>query len=422
VREPVIITGIGAITPLGVGASVLHDRWAAGECGIEDGIGRCAGFEPADWLSKKEIRRTPRFAQLTLAATEEACTQARWTEGLPCEPERVGCVIGTGLGAQTTLETQAVTYVERGAVGIPPLQVATALGNSAAVSVQLRYGLKGESYGVVGACAAGAQAIGAALRMIRGGEVDAVVVGGAEAAISDIVISSLQIIGAISKVGISRPFDRRRDGFVLGEGAGVLVLESADLARQRGAPELGRIVGYGASSDAFHVTAPPPDGAGSIQALFAAFRQAEIEPGDVQYVNAHGTSTPLNDRTETLALKEVFDSHAYEVQVSSTKSVIGHLVGAAGAVEAIATLCALKTRTVAPTVGLEEPEEGLDLNFVPRSAQPLREPEPDHPPIAISNSFGFGGHNTVLVMEPGAAPLHDGGPPDEGAGASDGPR
>jgi 3-oxoacyl-[acyl-carrier-protein] synthase II len=410
VSEPLVITGIGAVTPLGVGASTLHGRWAAGECGIVDGLGRCLEFEPGEWLSRKEIRRTPRFAQMALAATAEAVAQAGWADGLPCGPDRVGCVIGTGIGAQTTIESQTLTYVERGPVAIPPLQVATALGNSAAVSVQLRYGLKGESYGVVGACAAGAQAIGAAMRMIRGGEVDAMVVGGAESAISEIVSASLQILGASSKLGLSRPFDRQRDGFVLGEGAGIMVLESAALARERGAPELGRITGYGASSDAFHVTAPPPDAAGSIQALWAAFRQAGIAPEDVQYVNAHGTSTVLNDRAETLALKTVFGSHADKVQVSSTKSAIGHLIGAAGAVEAIAALYVLQTEVVPPTVGLEDPEEGLDLNFVPGAAQPLHPPRPGRPPIAISNSFGFGGHNTVLVMEPGETPL----PADDG--------
>jgi 3-oxoacyl-[acyl-carrier-protein] synthase II len=405
VSEPVVITGIGAVTPLGVGAPALHERWAAGECGIEDGLGRCKEFDPSDWLSKREIRRTPRFAQMTLAAAEEAFTQAGWTQGLPVEAGRIGCVIGTGIGAQTTIEAQAVEYVKRGRNATPPLQVATALANSAAVGVQLRYGLKGESYGIVGACAAGGQAIGSAMRMIRSGEVDAMLVGGAESSISEMVTSSLQILGAISKLGISRPFDRRRDGFVLGEGAGVLVLESTTLARGRGAPELGRIIGYGASSDAFHVTAPPPDGSGSIQALRALFRQAGIEPADVQYVNAHGTSTPLNDRAETIALKQVFGDHVYDVQVSSTKSTIGHLIGAAGAVEAIATLYALRTGTVPPTIGLEESEEGLDLNFVPGEAQALRPPRAGRPAIAISDSFGFGGHNTVLAMEPGPTPL-----------------
>jgi len=400
-----VITGVGAVTPLGVGASTLHARWAAGDCGIEDGLGRAKEFDPTAWLSKREIRRTPRFAQMTLAAAEEAFTQAGWGDGLPAEAGRVGCVIGTGIGAQTTIEAQAIDYVKRGRNATPPLQVATALANSAAVGVQLRYGLKGESYGIVGACAAGGQAIGTALRMIRGGEVDAMLVGGAESSISEMVTSSLLILGALSKLGISRPFDQRRDGFVLGEGAGVLALESATLARERGAPELGRIIGYGASSDAFHVTAPPPDGAGSIQALRAVLRQADIEPSDVQYVNAHGTSTPLNDRAETTALKQVFGDHAYEIQVSSTKSTIGHLVGAAGAVEAIATLYALQTGTVPPTIGLEEPEEGLDLNFVPGEAQPLKPPRPGRPAIAISDSFGFGGHNTVLAIEPGTTPL-----------------
>lgn len=415
--EPVIITGIGAITPLGVGASTLHARWAAGECGLAEGLGRCVGFEPSDWLSKKEIRRAPRFAQLTLAAADEAVAQAGWQDGMPCDAERVGCVIGTGIGAQTTIESQTVVFAERGALALPPLQLATAMGNAAAVGVQLRYGVKGESYGLVGACAAGAQAIGAAIRMIRGGEVDAMIVGGAESGISDMVLASLDILGASSKLGISRPFDRRRDGFVLGEGAGVLVLESASLVRERGGPELGRIVGYGGSSDAFHVTAPPPDATGSVQALRTALRDAEITPADVQYVNAHGTSTVLNDRSETVALKSVFQMHAYDIQVSSTKSAIGHLVGAAGAVEAIATLYALQTQTVPPTIGLDEPEEGLDLNFVPLRAQPLQPPGPGRSPVAISNCFGFGGHNTVLVIEPGKTPLSTqppGGAPADG--------
>jgi 3-oxoacyl-[acyl-carrier-protein] synthase II len=404
VSEPIIITGVGAVTPLGVGAPTLHARWAAGECGLADGLGRCAEFDPGEWLSKKEIRRAPRFAQLTLAAADEALAQAGWADGFPCDAERVGCVIGTGIGAQTTIESQSIVFSERGALALPPLQLATAMGNAAAVGVQLRYGVKGESYGLVGACAAGAQAIGAALRMIRGGEVDAMIVGGAESGISDMVLASLQVLGASSQVGISRPFDRRRDGFVLGEGAGVLVLESASLVRSRGGPELGRIVGYGGSSDAFHVTAPPPDAAGAVQALRSALRDADVEPGDIQYVNAHGTSTVLNDRSETLALKSVFGAHAYQLQVSSTKSAIGHLIGAAGAVEAIATLYALQAQMVPPTIGLEEPEEGLDLDFVPVHAQPLRKPK-HGPAMAVSNCFGFGGHNTVLVVEPGQAPL-----------------
>ncbi len=403
--EAVVITGVGAITPLGVGTHALYTRWMAGECGLAGGIGRCSEFEPTDWLTRKEARRTPRFAQLTLVSADEAVRQAGWDRGLPCEPERVGCVIGTGVGAQTTIESHADLFRSKGVASVSPLRMATALGNAAAVGVQLRYGLKGESFGMMGACAAGAQALGAGVRMIRAGEVDAMIVGGAEAAISEQILKLLEMIGAGSKCGISRPFDRRRDGFVLGEGAGVLVLESLRLARAREAPILGYVVGYGASSDAYHVTAPPPDGNGGVQALKAAFRDAGIDARDVQYVNAHGTSTVLNDRSETVALKRAFSEHARKLQISSTKSAIGHLIGAAGAVEAIATLYTLHTKVVAPTLGLEEREEGLDLDYVPLRAQALRDPAPGHPAIAISNCFGFGGHNSVVVIEPGDASL-----------------
>jgi 3-oxoacyl-[acyl-carrier-protein] synthase II len=399
--EPVVITGMGAVTPLGVGAPTLHRRWAAGECGLVDGLGTCAEFEPGDWLSKKEIRRTSRFTQLALAASDEALKQAGWGTGLPYESERIGCIIGTAIGAHDTVETQMLAYKKRGVVGVPPLQVATAMGNAAAVGVQIRYGLKGESYGLVGACAAGAQAIGAAQRMISAGQLDAAVVGGAESTMSEFVSISLRLLGATSEIGLSRPFDRRRDGFVLSEGAGILVLESAAQARKRKAPEFGRIIGYGASSDAYHVTAPPEDGSGGAQALRAALRHATIEPGDIQYVNAHGTSTLLNDRSETAALKSVFGAHAYDLQVSSTKSAIGHMIGAAGAVEAIATLYALQAKIVPPTIGLEEPEDGLDLNYVPARAQPLRDPQSGNHATAVSNCFGFGGHNAVVVLQPG---------------------
>jgi 3-oxoacyl-[acyl-carrier-protein] synthase II len=403
--QPVAITGVGAVTPLGVGAEMLYARWAAGECGLADGIGPCREFEASEWLSRKEARRTPRFAQLTLVSADEAVRQAGWDEQLPCDPERIGCVIGTGIGAQTTVESQSELYREKGISSVSPLRLATAMGNAAAVGVQLRYGLKGESFGLMGACAAGAQALGAAVRMIRAGEVDAMVAGGAEAAISQRILKLLEVIGAGSESGISRPFDRRRDGFVLGEGAGVLTLESLDLAHARGAPIFGYLLGYGGSSDAYHVTAPPPDGAGGVQALRAAFRDGGIDPEEVQYVNAHGTSTLLNDRSETVALKTAFGDYAYKLQISSTKSAIGHLIGAAGAVEAIATLYTLQAKVVAPTLGLEEPEEGLDLDYVPLRAVPLRAPAPGHDPIAISNCFGFGGHNSVVALKSGPSPL-----------------
>lgn len=402
-REPIVVTGVGAVTPLGVGAAALSERWTAGVCGIADGLGACREFDPGAFMTRKEVRRTPRFGQLALVAAEEALAGAGWSESLPYAADRIGCVIGTGVAAQTTIEEQSEVYRVRGIRAIPPLQLATALGNAAAVSIQLRFGLRGESFGVSGACAAGAQAIGSAIRMLVNDEADAVVVGGAESALSDRVVASLRLMGAGSESGISRPFDRRRDGFVLGEGAGVLVLESAELARRRRGPELARIVGYGASSDAFHVTAPPPDGAGAVTALRNALRDAGIEPRDVLYVNAHGTATLLNDRSETTALKKTFGDYAYEMQISSTKSAVGHLIGAAGAIEAIATIAALNQRVVPPTLALEEPEEGLDLDYVPLHAKPMREPAPGRPRIAISNCFGFGGHNSVLVLSPGSS-------------------
>lgn len=398
--EPIIVTGTGAVTPLGVGAATLHERWASGACGIEDGLGACQEFVASDWLSKREIRRTPRFSQLAIAAASEALADAGWDGGMPYDAARVGCVMGTGYGPMTTLEESWDVMRKRGMNAVNPFMIVTSTANAAAVALQLRHGIKGESYGLVAACAAGAQAIGAGIRMLQNGTADAVLVGGAESGLSDRVRASLEILGALSASGTSRPFDRRRDGFVLGEGAGVLVLETAAAARARGATERARIVGYGSSSDAYHVTAPPEDGRGSVAAVEAALESASVAPADVQYVNAHGTATILNDRTETIAIKRVFGEHASRLQVSSTKSAVGHLIGAAGAVEAIATIYALRTKTVAPTLGLEEPEEGLDLDYVPLRQQPLRPPAPGRRPVAISNCFGFGGHNAVLVIEP----------------------
>ena len=400
----VAITGVGVVSPLGVGARSLHERWTAGECGLTDGVGVCTDFDANDWLTVKEQRRTPRFGQLALAACAEAFEQSGWSDGIPYDPERVGCVIGTGIGPEATIESQHDSF--RDGRRLEPMQMATAMGNAATKNIQLRYGLKGESCGVVGACASGAQAIGQAIRMIRSGEVDAVVAGGAESPITPMIRTALGLIGATSKTGLSRPFDRRRDGFVLAEGAGVLILERPDGARGRSAPTLASVIGYGGSSDAYHVTAPPPDGSGAIAALRRALADAEISPREVQYVNAHGTSTPLNDRVETLALKAVFGAAAYDIPVSSTKSAVGHLIGAAGAVEAIASISALRAQVAPPTLGLEEPEEGLDLDYVPLRSRPLPERPNARGRVAISNCFGFGGHNSVLVIRDG----------DDGAG------
>ena len=267
--------------------------------------------------------------------------------------------------------------------------------NAAAGMLALRFGLHGPSHSVASACAAGADAISAAARLIRSGEADAVVTGGSEAALTPLARAAFGNMGATSPSGISRPFDARRDGFVMGEGAGVLVLEDAEVAAERGHPVLGELLGHGASSDAHHITAPQPEGAGAASAIRRALDAAGVEPHEVDYVNAHGTSTPLNDRAETMALKEALGEAADATPVSSTKSVIGHLLGAAGAVEAIVTLLALRERVAPPTVGWEERDEGMDLDYVPES-RPL-ETNGDGA-VGISNACGFGGHNVVLCL------------------------
>jgi 3-oxoacyl-[acyl-carrier-protein] synthase II len=396
-RRRVVITGMGAITPLGPGARTLFERWAAGEVGIEDGEAPCGWFDPREALGAKLARRTDRFAQFALAASDEALADAGWEDGaVPCEPERIGCVIGTGIGGIGTIETQQDVLRDRGAGRVSPLSVPLLMSNAAAGTVAMRHSLRGQSYGVASACAAGAHAIGTAVRMIQAGDADAVVCGGAEAALTGLARAGFAAMGATSESGVSRPFDARRDGFVMGEGAGVLVLEDESVASARGARVLGEVLGYGATSDAYHLTAPEPEGSGAARAVSLALADAGVSPGELSYVNAHGTSTPLNDRSETAALKTALGDAASRVPVSSTKSAIGHLLGAAGAVEAIATVLALRRRLAPPTLGFGEREEGLDLDYVPDSARPLA--NGNGRAIGMSNSFGFGGHNAVLVF------------------------
>jgi 3-oxoacyl-[acyl-carrier-protein] synthase II len=395
-RRRVVITGVGAITPLGIGSEPLIERWSAGECGIEDGVGRCREFDPLDFLSKKEARRLDRFAQMAIAAAEEALGQAGSGDGLPYEGHRVGCVIGTGIGGLPSLEEQQRKLIESGPKAVSPLAVPLMMGNAAAAAVAMRHDLHGHTYGVVSACAAGAHALGDAARIIRAGDADMVVAGGAEAAITGVATAAFTAMGATSPSGTSRPFDARRDGFVIGEGAGVLVLEEAGAAAARGARVLGEILGYGATCDGFHLTAPQPEGLEAARAIGLAIADAGLSATDIDYVNAHGTSTPLNDRSETMALKLALGERAGDVPVSSTKSAIGHLLGAAGAVEAIATVEALRRRQAPPTLGWAEAEEGLDLDYVPDGPRPLE--NGDGRLVAISDSFGFGGHNAVLCL------------------------
>ena len=395
-RTPVI-TGIGAVTPLGVGARTLHERWTAGASGIEDGVAACTEFEPTDHLSTKEVRRSDRFTQLALAAAGEALDDAGWDEP-PYDRDRIGSVIGTGIGGIGTLEKQHLTLQEQGAERVSPLAIPLLMANAAAGVLAMRHGLEGQSFGTVSACAASSHSIGMSARLIAYGDADAVVTGGSESTLTPLATAAFRRMEATSPSGISRPFDRRRDGFVMGEGAGILVLEEESKARERGARILGYVRGYGATSDAHHLTAPEPHGHGAARAIELALADARFEPEEVLYVNAHGTSTPLNDRSETEALKAALgEQQAHAVPVSSTKSTIGHLLGAAGAVEAIATLLALRDRVAPPTLNYEEPDEGLDLDYVPDGARPL--PSGDSPAIGITNSFGFGGHNAVLCLE-----------------------
>jgi 3-oxoacyl-[acyl-carrier-protein] synthase II len=398
VKRRVLITGIGAVTPLGVGARTLHERWAAGVCGIRDGAGACDEFEPSDHLSLKEIRRLDRFAQLAVVAAGEALAQAGWEQDSPYDALKIGCVVATGIGGIGTVETQHDMMRDRGAERVSPLGIPLYMPNAAAAAVSMKHHLQGQSYGVVSACASGAHAVGSAMRMIQYGDADAAVAGGSEATLTEFGFACFNAMQALSPSGISRPFDLRRDGFVMGEGAGILVLEEAEAAQARGATILGEVIGYGSTSDAFHLTAPEPSGEPGSRAIELALKDAGLAPQDISYVNAHGTSTPLNDATETAALKRALgDERAKQVPVSSTKSAIGHLLGAAGAVEAVATVETLRTRVIPPTLGYEVPDPELDLDYVPGEARPLLAAN-GGPPVAVSNSFAFGGHNVALVL------------------------
>ena len=393
-NREIVVTGVGAVTPLGVGARTLYDRWRAGESGIQDGVGAATEFEPTDYLTVKEARRSDRFAQFAMVASDEALAEAGWKDELPYDANRVATLIGTGIGGIGTLEANHKLMLEKGPKAVSPLSIPLLMGNAASAAVSMRHGLRGHSFATLSACAAGAPALGTAARMIQTGDADAVVTGGSEAAITPLAISAFAALDALSDLGISRPFDSQRDGFVMGEGAAVLVLEDGERARARGATILGRLAGYGASSDSSHLTAPEKDGGGAIAAMEDALRDAGLGPQDIVYVNAHGTSTPLNDRAETIAIKHVLGDG---VPVSSLKSAIGPLLGAAGAVEAVATILAMRDRVAPPTLNYEHPEEGLDLDYVPNEARALD--INGKPAVALSNAFGFGGHNAVLCLE-----------------------
>ena len=401
-KRRVVVTGIGAVTPLGIGAQTLHDRWAAGVVGIADGFGRCLDFDPSEHLSVKEARRLDRFSQFALVAAGEAVAQAGWIGGTPYDPYRVSAIIATGIGGQNTVEAQLEVMRERGPRQVSPLGVPQYMPNAAAAAVTMKHKIHGQSFQIGSACSSGAHGIGIAAKMIQYGDADAVICGGTEATLTEFAAASFTNMQALSPSGISRPFDARRDGFVMGEGAGVLVLEEAQSAQERGATILAEIAGYASTTDAHHLTAPDPSGTPAAKAIELCLADAGATADELDYINAHGTSTELNDAAETAAIKTALGELAYRIPISSTKSSVGHLLGAAGAIEAVATIRTLMTGTIAPTLGYEVPDPGLDLDYVPGQSRPLTTHD-GHPPLALSNSFAFGGHNVSLAIRGVAA-------------------
>lgn len=405
----VVITGMGTLTPIGIGLRPFWEALVAGKSGVGqitlfDASGldtriaaEVKGFDPSEYMEKKEVRRMDRYAQMAVAAAAMAIQDAKLDLD-SIDRERIGCWIGSGVGGIQTLEGQARTLVERGPSRISPFFVPMMIANMASGQVSIMFGLKGPNACTVTACASGAHSIGDAFRIVQRGDADIMVAGGAEAGVSLLAMAGFCAARALSRRNdeperASRPFDAERDGFVMGEGAGILVLESLESALSRGAHIYAELVGYGATADAYHITAPAPEGAGAAKAIRLALEDGGIEPHEVDYINAHGTSTELNDYYETLAIKAALGEAAEKVAVSSTKSMTGHLLGAAGGVEAIASVMAIHEGIIPPTINYENPDPRCDLDYVPNEArhQPVR--------VALSNSFGFGGHNAVLAFK-----------------------
>ncbi|MBX6362319.1 MAG: beta-ketoacyl-ACP synthase II [Gemmatimonadetes bacterium] len=407
----VVLTGVGLVTPVGNDVETTWRALLEGKSGgapitqfevTPDFDVRFAcevkGFEPEQYMDRKEVKRTDRFAQFALAASQQAVRAAGLEEQLDSiDKDRVGVLIGSGIGGIATFEEQARTMVERGPKRISPFFVPMFIPDIAAGHVSMRYGFRGPNFATVSACASSAHAVGEAYRMIQRGEADVMIAGGAEATVTPMTIAGFANMKALSTRNdspetASRPFDATRDGFVLGEGAGTLVLERLTHARRRGAPILAELVGFGQSADAYHLTAPAPEGAGAQLAMRAALRDAGIGPEAVGYINAHGTSTPMNDLNETLAVKAVFGEHARKLVMGSTKSMTGHLLGAAGAVEAVICALVVKEGKIPPTINFSSPDPACDLDYA-HNRMVEREVE-----YAASNSFGFGGHNVTLIL------------------------
>ncbi|TWE05176.1 3-oxoacyl-[acyl-carrier-protein] synthase II [Neobacillus bataviensis] len=405
----VVITGIGAVTPVGNDALTTWDNIKKGVSGIGPATifdvdkvdvkiaAEVKDFKPEAFIDKKEARRMGRYSQFAVAASKMAVQDSGIEIGVDIHPERIGVWIGSGIGGLGEFEEQHRKFIEKGQRRVNPFTIPMFIPDMAAGQVSIELGAKGMNNCSVTACASGANSIGDAFRVIQKGDVDMMVAGGTEATITEMTVAGFSNMTALSKNPdpntASRPFDKNRDGFVIGEGAGIIVLEELEHALARGAHIYGELIGYGATGDAHHITTPAPNGEGAQRAMKFALADAGISPEQVDYINAHGTSTYYNDLYETLAIKEVFKEHAYKLSVSSTKSMTGHLLGATGAIEAILSLFAIKEGIIPPTINYETPDEGLDLDYVPNTAKKK------DVQVVLSNSLGFGGHNATLIFK-----------------------
>lgn len=405
----VVITGIGVISPVGTGLDKFWSALTAGVSGIAritrfdptefstQIAGEVKDFDPTGYMDKKEARRMDKFSQYAVVSATMAIEDA----GLDLEAldkDRTGVIVGSGIGGMETFEEQCKVLVNRGPNRVSPFLIPMMIANMAAGQIAIKFGLRGPNITAVTACASSANAIGDAFKLIQRGNAEVVITGGTEAPITPLAVAGFCSAKAMSTRNeeperASRPFDTERDGFVMGEGAAMLVLESLEHAQKRGATIYAELVGYGSTCDAYHITAPDPEGKGAAGAMLMALEDAGLGVEDVQYINAHGTSTPVGDGAEVGAIKKVFGDHAKEVVVSSTKSMTGHMLGAAGAIEGVACVMAIMHSVVPPTINLENPDPALDLDFVPNKAREM------NVNVALSNSFGFGGHNVTLAFK-----------------------
>lgn len=404
----VVVTGLGVVTALGHDVPTFWSSLLAGRCGVRrislfdpSAFASQIGAEVRDWdaaqhMDPKEARRNDRYTHFGFVAARQAFADA----GLDMAREdgdRVGVMIGSGIGGMYTYETQLKVLAERGPRKVSPFTIPSLIGNMCSGLVAIEYGARGPNFGLVSACATGTHALGEAAHAIRRGDADVMIAGGSEAAITPFAYASFCAMKAMSTRNdapekASRPFDRQRDGFIMGEGSGILILEALEHARARGARIYCELAGYAATCDAFHITQPDPDGKGLSMAMKRALASAAVTPGEIDYVNAHGTSTPYNDKFETLAIKQVFGDHARTVAISSTKSMTGHLLGAAGGIESVIAVKTIQSQMIAPTINLEDPDPECDLDYVPNVARPARVR------TVLSNNLGFGGQNAAIVF------------------------